>query len=493
MKNKINNQLAQTNTFVTIVLFILDLCLILGYLVEYIKGGRTLGYVLSFCSIVVLSMIVSFISFFTKKDRIAYKYIAIIGFAVIYSFALFTSQKPLTFTYMFPIILMFFLYYNYRFIFAVSVGSVVLNIAKIILSVSQGATSEADTTNYTVQFLAVLLFTVSMIRATALSNRYNEEKVQQLIKQNSETKEMLDQVLETAGIITEGSFDANKMVHELREGSQKVASAIQEISNNNQSNSKSIENQTEMTENIQNSIDQTKSISDSIVNISNETIKALEEGNKTVANLEEHSKEISLTNEEVVFTIEKLIGNTKSVEEITNQIIEISGQTNLLALNASIESARAGEAGRGFAVVADEIRKLAENTKVLTEKISEIVNDLQVNADNTRNSLTKVTSVNENQFGLIKQTGENYKKVFGSINVLTNNINDIHRRVDELSDANHRIVDSISLIAAASQEATANALEATSICNSTKEKASEAGTLMDYLAEQGKKLISLTK
>ena len=493
MKNKTKTQLAQTNTFVTIVLFILDLCLILGYVVEYLKGARTLSYVLTFCAIVALSMIVALIAFLTKRDRSSYKYITIIGFAVIYSFALYTSAKPLTFTYMFPIILMFFLYYNYKFIFAVSLTSVALNIAKIVLSIMGGATTEADTTNYTVQFAAVVLFAVSMIRATALSNKYNKEKIEQLVTQNSETKELLDKVLDAASIISDNSFNANQMVHELSEESEKVAASIEEISSNNQTNSQSIESQTNMTQNIQNSIDQTKNISERIVQVSSDTLEALNKGQETVLNLKNHSKEISKSNTEVVSTIEKLIGNTRSVEDITNQIIEISSQTNLLALNASIESARAGEAGRGFAVVADEIRKLAENTKELTEKISEIVLELQTNADNTRNTLSNVTSVNEDQYELIELTGNSFTQVYDSMNVLTTNIEDIHQRVDELFDANHKIVDSISLIAASSQEATANALEATSICDNTKHKAKDTGKLMDILAEQGEKLKSLSQ
>ena len=37
---------------------------------------------------------------------------------------------------------------------------------------------------------------------------------------------------------------------------------------------------------------------------------------------------------------------------------------------------RAGDAGRGFAVVAEEVRKLSENTNVVSEKIQEIIQEL---------------------------------------------------------------------------------------------------------------------
>ena len=81
--------------------------------------------------------------------------------------------------------------------------------------------------------------------------------------------------------------------------------------------------------------------------------------------------------------------NVSQVNDLTDQILKISGKTNLLALNASIEDARAGEAGRGFAVVADEIRQLAESTKSTVGQIQEInqmvieaVNELANNANN---------------------------------------------------------------------------------------------------------------
>jgi len=88
--------------------------------------------------------------------------------------------------------------------------------------------------------------------------------------------------------------------------------------------------------------------------------------------------EVSITNSK----------NVNKINELTNEILNISSQTNLLALNASIEAARAGEAGRGFAVVADEIGKLASdsaetanNIQSISVMVTQAVEELSKNAD----------------------------------------------------------------------------------------------------------------
>lgn len=83
---------------------------------------------------------------------------------------------------------------------------------------------------------------------------------------------------------------------------------------------------------------------------------------------------INKTKQEIEIAIDKLHSLMK-INEMANQILDITEQTNLLSLNASIEAARAGEAGKGFAVVAGEIGNLANSSSRTASEIQHLVEE----------------------------------------------------------------------------------------------------------------------
>lgn len=113
-----------------------------------------------------------------------------------------------------------------------------------------------------------------------------------------------------------------------------------------------------------------------VVNGFKDSEKKVDEGAKAIGSIVEAATAVEDGNKHFREECADLNVGIGKIVEYMADINAISSQTNLLALNASIEAARAGDAGRGFAVVAEEVRKLSENTNVVSEKIQEIIQDL---------------------------------------------------------------------------------------------------------------------
>lgn len=168
--------------------------------------------------------------------------------------------------------------------------------------------------------------------------------------------------------------------------------------------------------------------------------------------------------------IDVLIETVRNMTEAIAAINSISTQTNLLALNASIEAARAGEAGRGFSVVAEEIRNLAEEAKALTGRMGTFVESIQEasrkSSDSVNTTVAELEQINENIRNVWKFTGQNREGM-------------------------DHIADSVSSLAAVSEEISSSMHELDSQMQHVNEECHDLRGNMDSLAASGNAIADL--
>lgn len=117
----------------------------------------------------------------------------------------------------------------------------------------------------------------------------------------------------------------------------------------------------------------------------------------------------------------------QQIETTIGVVEDIAEQTNMLALNAAVEAARAGEHGKGFAVVAAEIRKLADDSKQATNKVTSLIGDIQYVTNST-----------------VIATEEGAKEVETGVKLVTgieNDISNLIKQITDLSKSINNVVD----------------------------------------------------
>lgn len=186
--------------------------------------------------------------------------------------------------------------------------------------------------------------------------------LQKIIKEISYSSGELDRTFQSVNnsitVVNTNSNDISAAMQEAAATMDMISSTIAEINESTVSIGKNVEHITEVTH--------------EIYGHTMEMQKRAEEIEKDANSNKTQTNQIMDT---ILDKLNQAIEHSKSVErvnELTNEILNISGQTNLLALNASIEAARAGEAGRGFAVVAEQIRNLADSSRETAGKIQTI-------------------------------------------------------------------------------------------------------------------------
>ncbi|WP_109430732.1 amino acid permease [Sulfoacidibacillus thermotolerans] len=241
-------------------------------------------------------------------------------------------------------------------------------------------------------------------------------------------------------------------------------------------------------------IEKAQEKADSARSISNRTrdvaLLGKDKVDQTIANIREIQQKTTQTEKSMM----ELQEYSKQIDQIASTISDIAEQTNLLALNASIEAARAGEQGKGFAVVAAEVRKLAEQTRVESARVGNILSHIltisNASVIATKESQTAVTmgvdmavqsgQALENILSAVEQTNEEVEGMDQITQEEVKNSNDIVNLMATVAEMVEKTANSAQSVAALTTEMNA----AMEIISSNTQQSSQQALHLNELMSQ---------
>ena len=488
-----DQSIAKVNRAVFTISVVMMSMMVVGYLVEYLKGARSL---LVFSSMSILAIAPLFVSFFILRRNpgsIVFRVFSLSAMIVMYAVSLMASDSVFQFVIIMPILLQYFLYFDFKLCSVACLVVIVINVVKVLYMVLvSGATGNEHTTQYMIQIMAVGAFSWALIWSTKLSNQFNDEKLRNIEAKNNAQEEVLRGIINVTSKVDGHFKHTATLVEELTSAARHLNQSVGDIAMVSEKNSDSIQEQMRMTNNIQDVIHQASELSRNNGGISQETAAMVSDGLKIVDHLEETSGTAKVNGERVFEVTDLLRKKCQEITEITNIITGISDQTGLLALNASIESARAGEAGKGFAVVADEVRKLAEQSQQSAVQISEIIVQLGDNTEKTVQSVNILIDTNNEQSNLIKEVFEIFNTIENKMQQVEINTQQVMDKIQEILNSNYTIVANINDLASAGEEFMAISQEAAAMTQSTMEKVEDVFETTERVSQEFRQLAQYT-
>jgi methyl-accepting chemotaxis protein len=241
-----------------------------------------------------------------------------------------------------------------------------------------------------------------------------------------------------------------KVVGNVRQNAESVASASSQIAQGNSDLSSRTEEQASALEQTASSMEQLGS-----------TVRQNADNARHASQLALSASSVAAQGGEVVTqvveTMKGIDGSSKQIADIISVIDGIAFQTNILALNAAVEAARAGEQGRGFAVVAGEVRSLAQRSAEAAKEIKTLITD----------SVERV----ERGTSLVEQAGTTMAEIVASIKRVTDIVGEISAASSEQSAGVSQVGDAVSQMDQTTQQNAALVEQSAAAAESLKRQA----------------------
>jgi methyl-accepting chemotaxis protein len=248
-----------------------------------------------------------------------------------------------------------------------------------------------------------------------------------------------------------------KIVSQVRQGTDTIATASNEIAVGNLDLSSRTEQQAS-------SLEETASSMEELTSTVKQNADNARQANQLAVSASEVAIQGGSVVEQVVSTMGSINDSSKKIVDIISVIDGIAFQTNILALNAAVEAARAGEQGRGFAVVASEVRSLAQRSASAAKEIKALIDD----------SVEKVDTGSK----LVAQAGSTMTEVVSSVKRVTDIVGEITAASQEQSAGIEEVNQAITQMDEVTQQNAALVEEAAAAAQSLQDQAAKLAEIV---------------
>ena len=463
----------KSNQIMRICMNIMEVVLLLLFLMQITMTTSADYLVIGIPTLLYLvGLIVNNVIYIKDRSTKKFRYVAVPMYVVAWAWLAIFSPNSYVIMYILPILFCLILYSDAKLSVWVSAGSVAV---MVIRTVKGFATLGYGGMGAEVPFVLMIIMSALFFGFVAKYHRVYEDHMNKAMQEDQDKQEsMIEDILRIVDVVQTEVEEAVTLMEQVNESNDIMNQSMQEITTGAQSTAESVQDQTIMTENIRTTIEVTDGSAETMAQVAKNSALQAEESTNRMEEMQRQSEAIEVSSTELAEAMKQLKDKVLEVTDITQSIFAISSQTNMLALNASIESARAGEAGRGFAVVADQIRQLAEQTKHSTEQIAQITSQLTQDADIAAALVEKSVQATGEQKNLILQNTVAFREVREQSGVASQKASELSKEVNNIMQANNKIVESIAQLSAVSEEVTANAQQATELSDNNVAQLKEA-------------------
>lgn len=475
------NDLARANKMLLLCYVITTVVLDLAYLVEVLKGSRTIGYYAVFLALSLLPMLISAALYIKNNENKIMRYVVAYCYAVLYTFVVFTTFTDVAFVYAIPMMIAITVYANSQFAIRVGIGVIAVTVLQAVYQNTSSVIEHTDMATIEVKVFALILCALFSIIVADHFTKTTGSKLKIADEARNSSEELLGKVMNVSENMAELIGNATNKVNFLHDSMEKTMSSMEEVNSGTGDTVNAVQNQLEKTEQIQNHISNVEQASNAIKEDMAAARAELDEGNHNIDILIQQVDETNAASARVAMQMQKLAARATQMESIINVIEGVTEQTALLALNASIEAARAGEAGKGFAVVASEISSLAGQTSSATVEITDLINSVSAELRAVMDMIQKLEDNNRVQGEKAKKAVESFQSIDRVSKAVGEQSVYLEHAVNDLSQANAEIVENIQTISAITEEVTAHSSETYASSEQNDRTASEVLELVNQL------------